>query len=102
MGFQGFDGANRRAAPGWRRRSLGGLTPDPRAAVKPRRRRRAQARSGLTASPDQAAGKLRNMPGTPRHVRPFWKRATRADGSVEGWVEAKADDEAQAERWGER
>jgi molybdopterin synthase catalytic subunit len=31
---------------------------------------------------------------------PFWKRATRVDGSVEGWVEAKADDDAQAERWG--
>jgi len=31
---------------------------------------------------------------------PFWKRATRVDGSVEGWVEAKEGDEAQAERWG--
>jgi molybdopterin synthase catalytic subunit len=31
---------------------------------------------------------------------PFWKRATRADGAVEGWVEAKAEDDAQAERWG--
>ena len=31
---------------------------------------------------------------------PFWKRATRVDGAVEGWVEAKADDDAQAERWG--
>ena len=32
---------------------------------------------------------------------PFWKRATRVDGAVEGWVEAKAEDDAQAERWGE-
>ena len=31
---------------------------------------------------------------------PFWKRATRVDGAVEGWVEAKADDDAQAKRWG--
>ena len=31
---------------------------------------------------------------------PFWKRATRLDGAVEGWVEAKGDDDAQAERWG--
>ena len=31
---------------------------------------------------------------------PFWKRATCIDGAVEGWVEAKADDDAQAERWG--
>ena len=31
---------------------------------------------------------------------PFWKRATRVDGVVEGWVEAKADDDAQAKRWG--
>ena len=30
---------------------------------------------------------------------PFWKRATRVDGAVEGWVEAKADDDAQAARW---
>ena len=30
---------------------------------------------------------------------PFWKRARRADGSVEGWVEAKADDDASAARW---
>ena len=30
---------------------------------------------------------------------PFWKRARRADGSVEGWIEPKnADDEAAA-RW---
>ena len=33
---------------------------------------------------------------------PFWKRATRLDGAVEGWVEAKADDDAQAARWGGR
>jgi molybdopterin synthase catalytic subunit len=32
---------------------------------------------------------------------PFWKRATRVDGAVEGWVEAKADDDAQAARWRE-
>jgi len=31
---------------------------------------------------------------------PFWKRATRVDGSVEGWVEAKEGDDAQAKRWG--
>ena len=31
---------------------------------------------------------------------PCWKRATRVDGSVEGWVEAKEGDEAQAKRWG--
>jgi len=30
---------------------------------------------------------------------PFWKRATRVDGAVEGWVEAKAGDDAQAARW---
>jgi molybdopterin synthase catalytic subunit len=30
---------------------------------------------------------------------PFWKRATRVDGAVEGWVEAKEGDEAQAKRW---
>jgi molybdopterin synthase catalytic subunit len=32
---------------------------------------------------------------------PFWKRATRVDGTVEGWVEAKADDDAAAKRWEE-
>ena len=32
---------------------------------------------------------------------PFWKRAVLADGTVEGWVEAKADDEAAAGRWGD-
>lgn len=31
---------------------------------------------------------------------PFWKRAMLTDGTAEGWVEAKADDEAAAERWG--
>jgi molybdopterin synthase catalytic subunit len=30
---------------------------------------------------------------------PFWKRARRADGAVEGWVEAKATDDASAARW---
>ncbi len=30
---------------------------------------------------------------------PFWKRARRADGAVEGWVEAKANDDASAARW---
>ncbi len=30
---------------------------------------------------------------------PFWKRARRADGSVEGWVEAKDTDDASAARW---
>jgi molybdopterin synthase catalytic subunit len=31
---------------------------------------------------------------------PFWKRAIRADGAVEGWVEAKGDDDSAAARWG--
>jgi molybdopterin synthase catalytic subunit len=31
---------------------------------------------------------------------PFWKRAVRADGVVEGWVEAKDEDDASAARWG--
>jgi molybdopterin synthase catalytic subunit len=31
---------------------------------------------------------------------PFWKRARRVDGSVEGWVEAKDSDDASAARWG--
>ena len=31
---------------------------------------------------------------------PFWKRGIRADGAVEGWVEAKGDDESAAARWG--
>jgi len=30
---------------------------------------------------------------------PFWKRARRADGSAEEWVEAKSSDDAQAARW---
>src|SRR5271154_2117731 len=30
---------------------------------------------------------------------PFWKRAIRADGGVEGWVEAKGDDDRSAGRW---
>ena len=31
---------------------------------------------------------------------PFWKRAIRADGAVEGWVDAKGEDDAPAARWG--
>ncbi len=30
---------------------------------------------------------------------PFWKRVIRADGAVEGWVEAKGDDDSAAARW---
>jgi molybdopterin synthase catalytic subunit len=30
---------------------------------------------------------------------PFWKREHLADGSIGGWVEAKADDDKAAERW---
>lgn len=30
---------------------------------------------------------------------PFWKREHRADGTLGGWVEAKADDDDAAERW---
>jgi len=30
---------------------------------------------------------------------PFWKRAIRVDGVVEGWVEAKEADDASAARW---
>jgi molybdopterin synthase catalytic subunit len=30
---------------------------------------------------------------------PFWKRARRVDGTVEGWVEAKETDDASAARW---
>ncbi len=30
---------------------------------------------------------------------PFWKRARRADGSAEEWVEAKSGDDEQATRW---
>jgi molybdopterin synthase catalytic subunit len=30
---------------------------------------------------------------------PFWKRAIRVDGDVEGWVEAKGEDDQSAARW---
>src|SRR5271156_3928710 len=30
---------------------------------------------------------------------PFWKRARRADGTIESWVEAKDGDSASAARW---
>jgi molybdopterin synthase catalytic subunit len=30
---------------------------------------------------------------------PFWKRARRIDGTIEGWVEAKETDDASASRW---
>lgn len=30
---------------------------------------------------------------------PFWKREHLADGTLGGWVEAKADDDVAAERW---
>ena len=30
---------------------------------------------------------------------PFWKRAIRSDGSVEGWIESKKDDDLSAARW---
>ena len=30
---------------------------------------------------------------------PFWKRAIRADGAAEGWVEARDEDDASAARW---
>lgn len=30
---------------------------------------------------------------------PFWKREHRADGTLGGWVEAKADDDDAADRW---
>ena len=30
---------------------------------------------------------------------PFWKRVVRADGTKEGWVEAKEADETSAARW---
>ena len=33
---------------------------------------------------------------------PFWKRARRADGTIESWVEAKDRDAASAARWDER
>jgi molybdopterin synthase catalytic subunit len=31
---------------------------------------------------------------------PFWKRAIRADGVIEGWVEARGADDSAAARWG--
>jgi molybdopterin synthase catalytic subunit len=31
---------------------------------------------------------------------PFWKRAIRADGVIEGWVGARGDDDSAAARWG--
>ncbi len=30
---------------------------------------------------------------------PFWKRAIRNDGAVEGWIESKAEDDRSAARW---
>jgi len=30
---------------------------------------------------------------------PFWKRARRADGALEDWIEAKATDDGAAARW---
>jgi molybdopterin synthase catalytic subunit len=30
---------------------------------------------------------------------PFWKRAIRSDGSVEGWIETKRGDDESAARW---
>jgi molybdopterin synthase catalytic subunit len=30
---------------------------------------------------------------------PFWKRAIGVDGAIEGWVEAKGDDDRSAARW---
>jgi molybdopterin synthase catalytic subunit len=30
---------------------------------------------------------------------PFWKRAIRGDGSVEGWIESRKDDDRSAARW---
>ena len=31
---------------------------------------------------------------------PFWKRVIRRDGTAEGWVEARSEDDASATRWG--
>jgi molybdopterin synthase catalytic subunit len=31
---------------------------------------------------------------------PFWKRAIRADGVIEGWAEARGADDSAAARWG--
>ena len=30
---------------------------------------------------------------------PFWKRAIRIDGAVEGWIESKREDDRSAARW---
>jgi molybdopterin synthase catalytic subunit len=30
---------------------------------------------------------------------PFWKRAIRGDGVVEGWIESKSEDDQSAARW---
>ena len=30
---------------------------------------------------------------------PFWKRAIRSDGAVEGWIESKKEDDQSAARW---
>ena len=30
---------------------------------------------------------------------PFWKRAVRMDGNVEGWIESKSEDDRSAARW---
>jgi molybdopterin synthase catalytic subunit len=30
---------------------------------------------------------------------PFWKRAIRSDGAVEGWIESKREDDRSAARW---
>jgi molybdopterin synthase catalytic subunit len=30
---------------------------------------------------------------------PFWKRAIRTDGGVEGWIESKREDDRSAARW---
>jgi molybdopterin synthase catalytic subunit len=30
---------------------------------------------------------------------PFWKRAIRSDGAVEGWIEPKQEDDRSAARW---
>jgi molybdopterin synthase catalytic subunit len=30
---------------------------------------------------------------------PFWKRAIRSDGVVEGWIESKRQDDLSAARW---
>jgi len=30
---------------------------------------------------------------------PFWKRAIRSDGAIEGWIESKKEDDRSAARW---